>query len=303
MKQTKPTISAIVVGWMSADCIERCLTSLQASTVPLDIIVVDNHSPDATGEKAKTFKDITYVDSGDNIGYAGGINVGLAIAEQHQAAYSFVINPDAYIAPDCVEKLLDVMEKDPKIGMASPKIYYADSDKIWFAGATLDLNKGISPHIGQGQSDGPAFAKNQDIVRSSGCAMLVRMSAVAKIGYMYDEYFLYFEEVDWSLQFAKRGYRIVFVADSHCWHAASSSTGGFFTPLYQYYNTRNSLRLFRRFGQGSWTAFVLRHLLSSFKRLYNVLRNRPRNTYKVLRGIILGYKDYALGRLGRRYTF
>ncbi len=302
-KSTSPKVSAIVVGWMSEDYIEQCVTSLQRSNIPLDIIVVDNHSPDKTGQKAKTFTGITYIDSGDNLGYAGGINVGLALAEKHHADYTFILNPDAYVAANCVEKLLAVMEKDPTVGMTSPKIYYADSDKLWFAGATLDLKNGSSPHIGQGETDGPAFSKNSDIARASGCAMLVRMDALPQVGYMYDLYFLYFEESDWSLQFKKAGYRIVFVADSHCWHVASTSTGGFFAPLYQYYNTRNSLRLFRRFGESSWTAFLFRHFINSGKRLLNVMRNRPRNTLKVARAMFLGYYDYSRNRLGRRLTF
>lgn len=298
-KQKQPLICAIIVAWKSADCIGRCIQSLQKSSVPLDIIAVDNASTDNVADVIARYPDVTYVNSGDNIGYAAGNNVGLKIAQKRNADYFFIINPDAYIAPDCIQTMLDVMQKSPDIGMTCPKTYYADSDTIWFAGATLNMKTGTSPHIGQGQKDGPEFSKDSDLPRANGCAMLLSKEALQKVGLMEGKYFLYFEEIDWSIRFKQAGYRIRLVAGAHAWHAASTSTGGFFTPLYQYYTTRNSLDLIRRFGEGSWPAFVMRHILQSFKRLFNVAKNRPKNVPAVAGAIALGYLDYIRGRFGR----
>lgn len=299
-KQPTSNIFVVIVAWNSADCIARCLESVQASTVPVHTIVIDNDSHDTTEQVVRGFADVTYHNTHENLGYAGGCNVGLKLAQDLDASHTLILNPDAYIAADCIEKLLHAMQKDPKIGLASPKIYYADSDTIWFAGATLDLTTGSSPHIGQGEKDSALYAKDCGLPRANGCAMLVNMRALPSTGFMDDRYFLYFEETDWSLRFTQAGYTIRFVAASHCWHAASTSTGGFFTPLYQYYTTRNSLYLIRRFGSGSWPRFVVRHLRTSFGRLRNVIRNRPKNTFAVLRAIFLGYWDYSRQRMGRR---
>ncbi|HEX8762524.1 MAG TPA: glycosyltransferase family 2 protein [Candidatus Saccharimonadales bacterium] len=304
LAQKQPRISAIVVGYKSRDCIARCIESLQKSTIPLDIIVVNNivvnaRDPQSVEDIVAHFKDVTCHNTGDNLGYAGGVNVGLRLAQDHKADYVFIMNPDAYIAPDCVARLLASVQKNPEIGIASPKTYYANSNTIWFAGATLDLKNGTSPHIGQGQKDGPEFSKNHDMPRANGCAMFIPVDALQKVGPMEDKYFLYFEEIDWSLRFHKAGYRIRFVADAHVWHAASTSTGGFFTPLYQYYTTRNSLAVFRQFGESPWPAFLARHIIQSCKRLLNIARNQPRNIPGVTGAIILGYFDYTRGRFGR----
>jgi GT2 family glycosyltransferase len=298
-KQKYPRVSAIIVAWKSADCIGRCIESLQASVVPLDIIVIDNDSPDDVKGAVAKYPEVTYKNSGDNIGYAAGNNLGLKIAEKSNANYFFILNPDAYIDKNCVKNLLDVLQKDPGLGMACPKTYYADSDTIWFAGATLDMKTGTSPHIGQGQKDGPAFSKDHDLPRANGCAMLLSKEALRKVGHMEEKYFLYFEEIDWSLRFEQAGYRMRFVAEAHVWHAASTSSGGFFTPLYQYYTTRNSLDLVRRFGEGSWAVFAIKHVGQSFKRLINVAQNRPKMVPAVVSAIALGYLDYMRGRFGR----
>ncbi len=297
--QKKPLICAIIVAWKSADCIGRCIESLQKSEVPLDIIAVDNASTDNVAEVIAGYPDVTYHNSGDNIGYAAGNNEGLKIAATRGADYVFIINPDAYIAPDTIAKLLAAVAESPDIGMACPKTYYADSDTIWFAGATLNMKTGTSPHIGQGQQDGPKFSKDSDLPRANGCAMFITKEALQKVGPMEGKYFLYFEEIDWSLRFRQAGYRMRYVADAHVWHTASTSTGGFFAPLYQYYTTRNSLDLIRRFGTGSWPAFVLRHITQSFKRLINVAKNHPKNIPSVASAIALGYLDYSRGRFGR----
>lgn len=295
---TKPSVAVIVLAWNSSDCIVRCLTSLQTSTYPINVYVIDNASTDNTKDVVRRFKKVAYRNSGSNLGYAGGNNVGLAIAQEHGYDYAFLVNPDAYVAPDCIQKLVAAMESDSSIGLASPKIYYADSNTIWFAGASLDPKTGLSPHIGQGEPDGPAYDQDQEVPRANGCALLVRMPALQRVGMLDERYFLYFEEIDWSLRFAKAGYRNFYVASAHAWHAASSSTGGYYTPLYQYYTTRNGLLCMREHSTASWWAFICRHLVSSGQRMYRTLRNRPRNFVKVTRAIGKGYVDFTRKRFG-----
>src|SRR5687767_15926232 len=89
----QPHICAIIVAWKSADCIGRCIESLQKSTVPLGIIAIDNASTDNVAEVIARYPDVIYHNSGDNIGYAAGNNEGLKIAEAQGADYVFIINP------------------------------------------------------------------------------------------------------------------------------------------------------------------------------------------------------------------
>jgi GT2 family glycosyltransferase len=295
-----PSVVAIVVAWNSADCIARCLASLEASQFKVKTIVIDNDSHDETAAVVGQFPDVTYHNTQANLGYAGGNNVGIKQAMAAGADYVFILNPDAYVATDCIGTMVAAMEADQTIAAASPKIYYADSDTVWFAGATLDWRNGTSAHIGQGMQDTGQFDQDIDLSRANGCAMLVRTSALPAVGLLDEQYFLYYEETDWSVRFTNAGYTLRYIAAAHCYHAASQSTGGYFAPLYQYYTTRNSLLFMRTHHADGWPLFVMRHLGLSVQKLYRTARNRPRNVLRVARAIGKGYGDYARGRFGRQ---
>jgi GT2 family glycosyltransferase len=298
---TTPRVAVIVLAWNSADCITRCLASVQASTIPLDIIVIDNDSHDTTKKVVtKSFPTVTYRNSGDNLGYAGGNNIGIELALQRHADFVLLLNPDAYVAPDCVERLVSYMQAHPQVGLASPKIYYADSDTIWFAGADINWSRGTSAHIGQGRQDGPEFSHDKLMPRANGCAMLLRASAMETTGLLDEQYFLYFEETEFSVRCAKHGYKAAFVAGAHCWHAVSSSTGGYFTPLYQYYTTRNRLLFMRQHGPGHRLRFALWQPVAICQKLYRTLRCRPRQLVPISRAVAKAYIDFMRGRFGRQ---
>jgi len=295
-----PPVVAIVVTYNSAGYIGACLDSLAKSPVPLDVVVVDNGSSDGTAAAVRRAHPSVVVVAQANLGYAGGNNAGLARACDTGCRYAFIVNPDVVIDPGCVAHLVAHMDAHPDVAIACPKILRPDRRTIWFAGATINWEEGVSNHRGQDQPDEGQFDEAGPMDRACGAAMLVRMSAVERVGRMPEDYFLYFEEMDWSLRFVAAGYGLAYVPSASCLHDASSSTGHM-SPLVYYYMTRNNLLFMSRFGRDHWASFsaALRRR-SLFNVRWWLARPSAGNLCRVW-AVARGYADFRLGRLGRRW--
>lgn len=257
----EPSVVAVVVTWNSAKFIAECLESLLNSRHSVQVIVIDNDSKDDTVRTIQErYPQITIVASGSNLGYAGGNNLGIRLGLDRDADYLFVLNPDANIDRESIGRLVQRMEDDPGLAIASPMIYFSGSDIIWYAGSIIDWKTGRTPHQGAGEKDEGAYDAVTLTDRASGCAMLVRSSLIREVGFLDERYFLYYEEADWSVRFSKSGYRIGFVPLAKVWHAISSSTGGYEGTIYQYYMLRNQLLFMKKHSTGSFTTFLLRFL-------------------------------------------
>ncbi len=114
-------VYVIVVTWNGMPWIEKCVTSLLQSSMPLKILVVDNQSTDGTVPLVqKTFPGIQVIEAGQNLGFGKANNIGLKKALDENADYVFLLNQDAWIGKDTIEKLIAVAEKHPEFGIISP---------------------------------------------------------------------------------------------------------------------------------------------------------------------------------------
>src|SRR5207249_5549407 len=165
-------LSAIVVTYNSRRHISACLASLARSTIrPDEIIVIDNNSADGTADFVRrTFPEATLLDFWDNRGFAEGNNRAFRIAT---GRFWFLLNPDATVAPDCLERLLEVVEKEPRIGVAVPKVLLAREPCI-INSAGLNVN-GIGYGWDRGflEWDRGHYDAEEPVVAGSGCAMLL----------------------------------------------------------------------------------------------------------------------------------
>lgn len=300
-KKDHPRVAAIVLAWNSADFITKALNSLEKSSYPVDALVVDNDSHDDTAAIiTKKFPDIPQLNTGDNYGYAGGNNRGIKQVLKDKPDYIFIMNPDAYVDEDCLKMLVERMEQEPELALVSPKIYHDGSNDIWFGGGSkIVWRSGVTPQPGGkdvGQFDHEHYAD-----WANGCAMLVRVSAIEKVGLMDERFFLYYEEVDWSVSFSEAGYKIGFQPDAKAWHKISSSTGGFISPLYQYYMTRNKLLFAARKRPAMLPSVLLFSIYDSLVKL-NLVRKRSnmKTVWLIARAITKGYIDFGLRRFGKQ---
>jgi GT2 family glycosyltransferase len=296
-------VVSLVLTWNSADCITECLKSLQDSHLRTEIVVVDNDSKDNTREIiGSQFPTVRCINTRANLGYAGGNNVGIKYAlEELNATYIFILNPDATIDPNCLNKLVARMKSEKRLAGVSPIIYKHGSKEIWYAGSDINWKTGATPHIGFRETDVNKYRKNKYTQRLNGCAMLLRTEAVKEVGLMDEKYFLYYEETDWSVRFTKAGYMLGLEPSARADHQVSTSTGGSTSPLYQYYMSRNKLYFIHKFQPRRFHSFVWHSTLHYAVDLLRIFHHRGfMVTYKIAKARARGYKDYWMSNFGKQ---
>ena len=253
----------------------------------LEVIVVDNASDNQEAEQISSrFPKVKVIKSDKNLGFAGGNNLGIKASK---GKYLFLINNDTYFKDFNVQALIDRFDSDPNIGIVCPKIKFAwPPQPIQFAGYTPLSNITIrNQAIGFGEEDHGQYDFAHTTPYAHGAAMLIKREAIDKVGLMPECYFLYYEELDWSMMFTRAGYQIWYDPQSTIFHKESQATGQN-SPLRTYYITRNRLRLVKRNYQGviKWLSFCyLIGIVGSRDILSHLLNRRLSHLKATLSGI------------------
>ena len=215
----------------------------------MEVIVVDNASTnDEASEICQRFPYVKTIKSDKNLGFAGGNNLGIKAAN---GKYLFFINNDTIFKDFNVQPLIGRLESSKTIGIACPKIRFAwPNNPIQFAGYTpLSRITVRNQAIGFGEEDYGQYDKAHPTPYAHGAAMLIKQETIEKVGLMPECYFLYYEELDWSMMFTRAGYEIWYEPASTIYHKESQSTGQN-SSLRTYYITRNRLLLVKRNWSG-----------------------------------------------------
>jgi len=217
----------------------------------LEVIVVDNASKiDEATIIQQRYPQIKVVRSDKNLGFAGGNNLGIKVA---YGKFLFFINNDTLFRPQTtyLRPLISRLESSPKIGAVCPKIRFAwGSNPIQFAGYTpLSPITMRNRSIGFGEEDKGQYNTAHSTPYAHGAAMMVKREAIEKAGLMPECYFLYYEELDWSVMIRRAGYEIWYEPTCTIYHKESQTTGQN-SPLRTYYITRNRLLFVKRNVQG-----------------------------------------------------
>jgi len=266
-----PLVVIIVLNWNGKDDTLACLESLRQVTYPnFETVVVDNDSTDDSVVAIRTrFSRQPVIETGDNLGFAGGNNVGLRYVRERGADYALLLNNDVEVAPDFLTCLVKVIDTDPSVGVVGPTICYFDlPDIVWSAGGRIDWSRGKSSMLGIDECDRNGKHTTREVDFVSGCALLVRMSAVKKAGNLDPRFFMYYEETEWCVRIRRAGYRILHVPQAKIWHKIEPNDSRSESSLVHYYMVRNRLLFLKATGAGirSWLytllAEYLRTLLS-----------------------------------------
>lgn len=250
-------VSIVTVNFNQPKVTEDLLTSLkEVNTYPdPEIIVVDNGSKvNPVPEWQERYPGILFIRSEENTGFAGGNNIGLASAT---GDYLFLINNDTVVTADLIQKLVDTMESNRRIGMISPKIHYFDHPgMLQYTGYTpMNYYTARNACIGQFEQDKGQYDFLTGVTGyAHGAAMMVRREALEKAGGMAENYFLYYEELDWCERIRKAGYEIHVNLDALIYHKESVSVGKR-TALKEFFMNRNRI-LFIRKNAGGVTFFI-----------------------------------------------
>ena len=218
--------------------------------------MVDNASKENEANIiANRYPKVKTIRSNKNLGFAGGNNLGIKAA---QGKFIFLINNDTLIKDFNVQPLIDRLESSDKIGIVCPKIRFAwGTNIIQFTGYTpLSKITVRNQAIGYGEEDHGQYDSPHPTPYAHGAAMLIKREAIDIVGLMPECYFLYYEEIDWSMMFTHAGYEIWYDPACTIYHKESQSTGQN-SPLRTYYITRNRLLLVKRNWHGTykWLAY------------------------------------------------
>jgi len=221
---TDPLASVIILGWGGEPYIGACLSALRRQTYPaLEVIVVDNGSPDRTGEIVEaSYPEVRLIRTDRNLGVAGGNNVGLKAAH---GQIRVLINADVEVKPDWLEQLMRAMLADPTIGIAGAKLLYPDGT-IQFAGGRIEGPQGHTSHAGWHEPDRGQWDAAGDVVFITGATLAITQQALERIGHEDERFFpIDFEDADMSYRARAAGFRVVLVPQAVAIHHESSTSG------------------------------------------------------------------------------
>lgn len=218
-----PRVWALVLTYGGQEEITAaCIDSLLASDYPaLTTLLIDNASFDGSGERLRDrYPGIAYLNTGGNLGYAGGNNRGMAYALERGADHVLVLNNDTIVEPDCISRLVATAGAEPKVGLVAPKILYFDlPDHVWFAGGDFSPAKAIGIHRREMERDDAGEPPRTDpITFATGCCFLMPAGVVRSAGMFEESFFMYCEDVELSLRVARAGYRLLYQPAARLYH-------------------------------------------------------------------------------------
>lgn len=276
-------MGVIVVMYRSSDVIADCLTSLLKSRPWLGrIVLVDNASPDDSVDVAAGIaaehrcpvieraphentaiapdSSVEIVRSGENLGFAGGVNLGLHLLQQDERTEFFwILNPDCELSTDAAETALNAAQAGEAAGgfaLMGTRIRYREgAQSIQSDGGVYCRRTGRCHNLNQGRAPGDANGhEDTECDFISGASMIASRRFVAQAGCMPEDYFLYYEEVDWAVQ---RGtLPLLRSLDAVVFHHGGTAIGSGSTtrapsPMSCYFNFRNRIRFIRRHHPGA----------------------------------------------------
>jgi GT2 family glycosyltransferase len=295
MTRTRP-VAIILVNWNNEPDTAACLESCGRLDYPaFSVIVVDNGSADGSPEKLRQrFPGLEVIETGRNLGFAGGNNVGMGRALETGAEYVWLLNNDTQVERGALSALVEVAEQDRTVGMVGSKVLYFDHPgRIWYAGGIMDDHAPYRcSHRGVNEVDAGQYDDATETGYVTGCSLLVRREVIERIGLLDEGMFLYFEDTDWGVRARRGGWRLIYAPRSVVLHKASASMGGMGSPRMLYYLARNLLYFIRR----NYPRAIVRAF--GFDLFQHVLVTAKKGRWAAAGWALRGIVDFLRGRRG-----
>jgi len=278
-------VAVVVLNWNGRELTLDCIRSLLEIPTPgVEIILVDNASSDGTVDavSAEFGGRVTLIVNDDNLGFAGGNNVGIRHALEGGAEFVLLLNNDTVVDPGLVDHLLRPFSGAPGVGVTGPKIYYyTPADQIWFAGGQVYLARGTTRHIGIRETDHGQFDDEREVDYITGCALMARREVFETSGLLDPSYVAYYEDVDFCMRARRAGYRILYAPGGKVWHKISASTGGQLGRRKVTRKFKSTWKFFRRYARPwHWLTIPFFFTADVARIAFLIAGGRIRNTEK-----------------------
>lgn len=249
----KPKVVIVILNWNGKSDTLECLDSIQKIDYPnYQTVVVDNGSTDGSVDAIKSqFPDTVILETGANLGYAGGNNVGIKWALEKDAEYVLLLNNDTIANATLISAFIEAAAQAPQAILGAKIFYYDRPDVLWFAGGKWKNSSMLFEHVGHGKTDSEEFAHFRQYDYVTGCALFASASAFKQVGLLDEKFFLTYEETDWCYRARNIGFQCVVTPRAKLWHKVSSSFGGATSPLATYFMFRNKLLWARKHCSGT----------------------------------------------------
>jgi len=293
-----PRIGVILVNWNRAADTLRCLASVLASAYDnYEVVVVDNASGDGSAEAIEAAQPgLTLLRNPVNAGFAGGNNLGIRHCLARGADYVFLLNNDAVVDPSALSALAAAAAAHPQVGFLGAKICALEDRRVVLSAGGV-LRDGWQPaHCGMGEADAGQPAEPAAVDYLSGAALLAGRRAVETIGLLDEDFFLYYEDVEWAYRARRAGFQVWIVPAARVYHPDTRRRDQD-SAVVTYYAARNSLLFAKKHRLGY--AVFLRLWLSHGRNLLSwSLRPRWRHKRRQRDALARGLRDFAWGRWG-----
>lgn len=239
-----PTVSVVLLSYNRPELLREALASVLAQTYPrLEVTVVDNLSR-KSAEVARLVAGspgVGLVRNGSNLGYAAGMNRGIAAAT---GLYTYLTEDDVVLDRDCVRRLVEHAEGRPANWLASPLMYNRAAGTIRCAGGEFSLGGVYRKKIyGEGEQEAGQYARPFDVTCLDGAALFARTSFLRELGGFREEFFMYGEAVEFCARAAKAGARLTVVPSAKVYHFEPPE-GANVSPEFDYHRYKNLLLLY-----------------------------------------------------------
>lgn len=298
-------IATIIVHYNTPLETKECLRSLEKINTQgfrHTIIVVDNGSKKPLKLAQNYLKsNVEVIRSESNLGFTGGNNLGMSYAiKNFQSDFILMLNSDTVVDPLFLKHLHATLSQDPKAGIAAPKIYFykgaeffpksyrrdQKGNVIWYGGGSIDWLNLTAFHRGVDEIDRGQFDRQIQSDFATGCTLLLKREVIERVGILDKKFFLYLEDVDFSLRAKKAGFSILFCPSSLVWHKNAGSSEGVGLKVQDYYQTRNRLLLAFKHG-------TLKRKIVALRTIWQVLKESNESKRQAV-------IDFLLKRFGKQ---
>ncbi|UCC99429.1 MAG: glycosyltransferase family 2 protein [Phycisphaerales bacterium] len=266
-------VSIVIVNWNAKELLRDCLNSVCEQTLDIDyeILVIDNASTDGSSEMVRNdFQQVILIENTENRGFAAANNQGIA---QAAGRYVLLLNSDTIVCDRAIEKTAEYADEHPDAAVVGCQVW-EDSDTIqltcfrfpsvadvaWSAFGLARLfpnNRTLGrQHMLWWRRDSE---REVDVV--SGMFMMVRRAAIAEVGPMDEDYFLYFEETDWCYRLARAGWKMLFWPGARIIHCHGGSNSSNKAAARMFVQFQKSLCIFFKKHYGLLSCTLARGLL------------------------------------------